>query len=67
MEREIESAAYGHTLGSAVGLGFVNGKAGVGKAFIEGGSFEIDIAGEIVPAKAHLRTPYDPKLERVKV
>ena len=63
---EIESAAYGHTLGSAVGLGYVNHEAGVDKAFIEDGSFEIDIAGEIIPAKAHLRTPYDAKLERVK-
>jgi len=63
---EIESAAYGHTLGSAVGLGYVNHEAGVDKAFIEEGSFEIDIAGEIFPAKAALRTPYDTKLERVK-
>ncbi len=64
---EIESAAYGHTLGAAVGLGYVHDDAGVGRAFVEGGVFEIDIAGDIFPAKAHLRTPYDPKLERVKV
>ncbi|MDA7949353.1 MAG: FAD-dependent oxidoreductase [Hyphomicrobiaceae bacterium] len=63
---EIESAAYGHTLGGAVGLGYVNNEGGVDRAFIESGAFEIDIAGDLFPAKAHLRTPYDPRLERVK-
>ena len=64
---EIESAAYGHTLGGAVGLGYVHDDGGVDRAFIEGGAFDIDIAGDIVPAKAHLRTPYDPKLKLVKI
>ena len=63
---ELESASYGHTLGSAVGLGYVSNVGGVDKVFIESGAYEIDIAGKRVPAKAYLRTPYDPKLERVK-
>ena len=63
---DLKSASYGHTLGGAVGLGYVSDAGGVGKAFIEGASYEIDIAGERVPAKAYLRTPYDPKLERVR-
>jgi len=63
---DLKSASYGHTLGGAVGLGYVSNEEGVGKAFIESGSYEIDIAGTRVPAKAYLRTPYDPKLERVK-
>lgn len=64
---DLKSAGYGHTLGGAVGLGYVSNEQGVDKAFIQAGTFEIDIAGERVPAKAYLRTPYDPKLERVKV
>jgi 4-methylaminobutanoate oxidase (formaldehyde-forming) len=63
---DLKSAAYGHTLGGAVGLGTVSNEQGVDKAFIEGGSYEIDIAGVRVPARAYLRTPYDPNLERVK-
>jgi len=63
---DLKSASYGHTLGGAVGLGYVSSKQGVDKAFIEIGSYEIDIAGKRVPTKAYLRTPYDPKLERVK-
>lgn len=63
---DIKSAAYGHTLGAATGLGYVNNGAGVDRAFIEAGTYEIDIAGEVVAAQAHLRTPYDPKAQRVK-
>jgi 4-methylaminobutanoate oxidase (formaldehyde-forming) len=63
---DLKSASYGHTLGGAAGLGYVSNEDGVDKAFIESGSYEIDIAGTRIPAKAYLRTPYDPKLERVK-
>lgn len=63
---ELESCAYGHTLGAAVGLGYVHNEDGVDRDFIAAGKFEIDIAGEIVSATAHWRTPYDPKLDRVK-
>ena len=63
---ELESASYGHTLGAGVGLGYVSNEQGADKAFIESGTYEIDIAGQRVTAKAYLRTPYDPKLERVK-
>ena len=63
---ELESGSYGHTLGAGVGLGYVSNEQGADKAFIESGTYEIDIAGQRVTAKAYLRTPYDPKLERVK-
>ncbi len=63
---DIESAAYGHTLGAAVALGYVNNEAGVNRAFLESGSYEIDNAGTLLKARCHLRTPYDPGLERVK-
>lgn len=63
---DIKSAAYGHTLGAATGLGYVNKSGGIDKAFIESGDYEIDIAGEVVGAKACLRTPYDPKALRVR-
>jgi glycine cleavage system aminomethyltransferase T/glycine/D-amino acid oxidase-like deaminating enzyme len=63
---EITSAAYGHTLGCAVGLGYVHNEGGVDKAFIESGTYRIDIAGETFAARAHMRTPYDPKAERVR-
>lgn len=63
---DLKSAAYGHTLGAAVGLGYVHAPDGVDKAFIEAGSYEIDVAGTRIPAKAHLRAVYDPKAQRVR-
>ncbi|MDD9907638.1 MAG: FAD-dependent oxidoreductase [Rhodospirillaceae bacterium] len=63
----ISSAAYGHTLGASVGMGYVEHEGGVDKAYLEAGSFEVDIAGERVPAEASLRPFYDPTSARVKV
>jgi len=63
---DLKSASYGHTLGAAAGLGYVSNEGGVDRAFIETGRYEIDIAGQIVPAKTCLHTPYDPKALRVK-
>ena len=63
---EITSAAYGHTVGAIVALGYVaTGGAPVDAAFLSR-RFEIDIAGELVPVRASLRAPYDPAGERVK-
>ena len=64
---EVSSAAYGHTLGRAVALGYVENADGVANPdYIEAGRYEIDIAGERFAAKAHLRPAYDPKGERIR-
>jgi 4-methylaminobutanoate oxidase (formaldehyde-forming) len=49
-----------------VALGFVHDADGVDKEFLASGSFEIDLAGVRYAATPHLRSPYDPKAERVK-
>ncbi|MEM7231222.1 MAG: FAD-dependent oxidoreductase [Planctomycetota bacterium] len=58
------SAAYGHTLGGAVALGYVNGE-NVTRAFVREGSYEIGVAGRRVPARVSLWPFYDPKRERI--
>ncbi|MDN2568106.1 FAD-dependent oxidoreductase [Aquibium sp. A9E412] len=63
---EVRSAAYGHTLGRSVALGLVEDEAGVSKAYLEEGRFEIDLAGERHAATPHLRAAYDPAFERPK-
>ena len=63
----LTSGMYGHTLGGAVGLGYVENAGGVNAVFISEGTFEIEVAGIRVPATASLRPMYDPKSERVKV
>jgi 4-methylaminobutanoate oxidase (formaldehyde-forming) len=62
----VASGMYGHTLGRAVGLGYVNGDGPVDATFVEKGTYEIEIAGRRVPARASLRPMYDPKGERVR-
>ncbi|PIB22877.1 FAD-dependent oxidoreductase [Amylibacter kogurei] len=62
----LSSGSYGHTLGGAVGLGYVP-CAGETAADVLGSSYEIDVAGTRVAATASLRPMYDPKSERVKV
>jgi 4-methylaminobutanoate oxidase (formaldehyde-forming) len=61
------SGNYGHKLGHAVGFGYVTDDGGAVTAdYVREGSYEIEIAGERFAATPHLRSPYDPKSERVK-
>ncbi|PPR76596.1 MAG: 4-methylaminobutanoate oxidase (formaldehyde-forming) [Alphaproteobacteria bacterium MarineAlpha3_Bin4] len=63
----VTSGMYGHTLGGAVGLGYVGNSDGVDIDFVENGDYEILVNGEKYAAKASLRPLYDPKSERIKV
>ena len=62
----ITSGAYGHTVGRAVGLGYVAQPDGVSDAFVESGRWEVEIACERHRARAQLAPPYDPKSLRVR-
>lgn len=64
---EVRSAAYGHTLNASVALVQLDHAEGVTKDFIESGEYQIDLAGQLFDATAHMRTPYDPKSERPKM
>ncbi|MEQ8353979.1 MAG: FAD-dependent oxidoreductase [Kiloniellaceae bacterium] len=62
----LTSGSYGHHLGAAVGLGYVDCVAGEGAAEVLGAAYEIEVAGVKVAAEASLRPMYDPKGERVR-
>ncbi len=62
----VTSGNYGHTLGGAIGLGYVPCR-GESVDDVLSSSYEIEIAGNRVAAEASLRPMYDPKSERVKV
>ncbi len=62
---DIRAAAYGHTLGGAVGLAMVEGEA-VNKAYLDEGKWEVEIAGKIYPATVSFRPLYDPNMERIR-
>ena len=62
----IRSAMYGHTLGGAIALGYIEHAGGVDADYVNSASYEIEIAGVRYPATASLRPLYDPKSERIK-
>ena len=62
----LSSGSYGHTLGAAVGLGYVPCKGQTVAEVLES-DYAIEVAGERVAAKASFRPLYDPKSERVRV
>jgi 4-methylaminobutanoate oxidase (formaldehyde-forming) len=63
----LRSGAYGHTLGGAMGFGYVEHDPGVTAEFLESGAFEIQVASERFTATASLRPIYDPANLRVKM
>ena len=63
----ITSGAYGHTLGSAIGLGYVNHGQGVSDDFILSGSYEIEVAWKRYTARASLTSMYDPKNKNMRL
>jgi len=59
------SGSYGHTLGAAVGMGYVKCQDGVTPEFIRDGRYEINVSGRRFPAAPHLKAPYDPERKKI--
>ncbi len=62
----LSSGMFGHTLGRAVGLGFVHGDKECMQDFVLSGKYEIEVARERFAAKAFLKPAYDPASTRIK-
>ncbi|MSO93771.1 MAG: FAD-dependent oxidoreductase [Rhodospirillales bacterium] len=62
---QVTSAAFGHTVGRAIGMGYVRGDEAEVRAMIAK-PFEIEIAAKRFKASASLEPPYDPKSERTR-
>jgi len=61
------SGMFGHTLGVALALGYLENDAGpLSAEWVAAGRYEIEVAAERVPARVALRPFYDPASERVK-
>jgi 4-methylaminobutanoate oxidase (formaldehyde-forming) len=63
---DVRSASYGHTLGGAVGLALIEGEA-VDQAYLDEGTWQVDIAGKMYPAIVSFRPLYDPGMKKIKV
>ena len=62
----VRSGMYGHTLDGAVGLGYIEHPDGADLDYLMSGAYEIEVAGELYPAKPSLQPLYDPRSERIK-
>lgn len=62
----VSSGAYGFTVRAGIGMGYVRHQDGVTNELIENSRFEIEIAGERIPAVASLSPFYNPKGTRVR-
>ena len=63
----VTSAAFGHTIGKPVALGIISNAQGpADTAWIDGGRYTIDLAGERFGAAVSLKAPYDPSSSRTK-
>jgi len=62
----LSSGGYGHTLKSAIGLGYVRAEGGVSDAFLSAGRYEVEVALRRYSASVHLRPLYDPEGRRVR-
>jgi heterotetrameric sarcosine oxidase gamma subunit len=62
----VRAASYGHTLGGAVGLAMIEAGEPIDQAYLERCRWEVDVAGQLVPAVASLRPLYDPEMKRVR-
>jgi len=63
----VRAASYGHTLGGAVGLAFLEPKQPVDEAYLTSGIWEVEIAGQLHPCAVSARPLYDPKGDRIKI
>ena len=64
---QLTSGNYGHAVGGAVGLGYIPCRTPDEPVEeMLGSSYQINVAGQLVTAEAHVRPIYDPRSERVR-
>jgi 4-methylaminobutanoate oxidase (formaldehyde-forming) len=63
----LRSGAFGFKVGSAVGMGYVKNDEGITEDWILAGKYELEVQGKMLPAKVHIRSPYDPMNERTRM
>jgi glycine cleavage system aminomethyltransferase T len=72
----VRAASYGHTLGGAVGLAFLNTGTDTGtdagtdvldQGWLDAGALSVIVADREYPVRASLRPLYDPASARVRV
>jgi glycine cleavage system aminomethyltransferase T/glycine/D-amino acid oxidase-like deaminating enzyme len=62
----ISSGMYGHRLEASFGMGYVHHAGGVSREWLDSVQFDIEVAGERIPATASLTPFYDPRNLRIR-
>ncbi|MFI6451327.1 FAD-dependent oxidoreductase [Streptosporangium amethystogenes] len=63
----VSSAAFGPTVGKGVGLAYIEREHDLVDAeYINAGTYQLDVAGDLLAANVSLRAPFDPAGSRLK-
>jgi 4-methylaminobutanoate oxidase (formaldehyde-forming) len=62
----LTSGGFGHTVGHAIGYGYVRNLEGLDAAWVLAGHYELEIAGQRVPAHATLEPFHDPSGHNIR-
>ncbi len=62
----VRAASYGFTMGGAVGLAMIEAGEPMDAAYLEKGTWEVEIANARYPAIASLKPLYDPENKKIK-
>jgi 4-methylaminobutanoate oxidase (formaldehyde-forming) len=65
---QVTSAAWGETTGSCVGLAYVRApdNSVINADWVNAGSYEVNVGGQLYPISVSLRALYDPTNERIR-
>jgi 4-methylaminobutanoate oxidase (formaldehyde-forming) len=62
----LSSGGFGHSIGKSIGLGYVRADHAIDADYVLSGSYQLEVATELVPANVTLSPLYDPEMSRVK-
>jgi glycine cleavage system T protein len=60
------SGQFGHTIGKPIAMGWVVDRRPIDAEWLKSGRYEIEVAGERLPASLHLAPPWDPSGIRMR-
>jgi 4-methylaminobutanoate oxidase (formaldehyde-forming) len=62
----LTSGGFGHTIGKPIGYGYVRSEHGLDATTVQSGHYELEIAGERVPARVTLKPLVDPASAKIR-
>jgi len=62
----LAAAGFGHTINKPIGYGYIRAPQGIDQAYLDSGTYTLEIATTRIPARLHLAPLYDPGMLRVK-